>query len=99
MSPSDRRSHSAICDIVVQLTGSEEDRFRLSTALAVAKTFDAHIVGVHLNILPDILDITDPVDSSTIRTLLETSEREAEESFRRTDAAFRDLVPSHELKR
>jgi nucleotide-binding universal stress UspA family protein len=88
-----------IKDLVVQLTGSTEDEHRLAVATAVAETFDAHLIGVHLHALPDILDITDPMQSGTIRTLLETSEQEADRTFQGLTARFAQLQVSHELRR
>jgi nucleotide-binding universal stress UspA family protein len=86
-------------DLVVQLTGSSEDEARLALAEAVATTFGTHIIGVHLHVLPDILDITDPLRSSTVRTLLETSEREADAAFGRLESRLSKLTASHELRR
>lgn len=88
-----------IKDLVVQLTGSAEDEHRLAMAKSIAQTFDAHIIGVHVHLLPDILDITDPTQSATIRTLLETSDQDADRSFKALEARFAQLRVSHELRR
>ncbi|HWU32310.1 MAG TPA: hypothetical protein VN108_05515, partial [Marmoricola sp.] len=88
-----------IRDVVVQLTGSGEDEHRLAVATAVAEGFGAHLIGAHLHVLPDILDITDPVQSGTIRTLLETSEHEADLAFESLMSRFAQLHVSHELRR
>lgn len=86
-------------DVVVQLTGSSEDEARLAMAEAVATTFGAHIIGVHLHLLPDILDIADPLGSAEVRTLLEASEREADMAFERLEMRMSRLGPSHEMHR
>jgi len=88
-----------IKDLVVQLTGSGEDEHRLTVATAIAESFGAHIVGVHLHALPDILDITDPTQSGAIRTLLETSEQQANRTFEGLTSRFARLQVSHELRR
>lgn len=88
-----------IRDIIVQLTGSSEDEFRLDAAVRIAKEFDAHLIGAHLQQLPEILDIANPAHSATVRELLEESEREADRSFRSVSARFADLKVSNELRR
>jgi len=90
---------TTIRDLVVQLTGSGEDEHRLAMAGTIARSFDAHIIGVHVHLLPDILDITDPTQSATIRTLLETSDQDADRSFKALEARFAHLPTSHELRR
>lgn len=92
-------ARSSIRDLVVQLTGSREDEHRLAMATAIAGAFDVHIIGVHLHVLPDILDITDPVQSATIRTMLEASDREADKAFERLKATMSTLKVPSELKR
>jgi len=102
MTPTVADSSSAdapIRDLVVQLTGSSEDEHRLAIATAIAENFGAHIIGVHLHALPDILDITDPMQSGTIRTLLETSEQQANRVFESLTSRFAQLQISHELRR
>jgi nucleotide-binding universal stress UspA family protein len=88
-----------IRDIVVQLTGSSEDDFRLSAAVRIAEQFDAHLLGAHLQQLPEILDIANPAQSATVRELLDESERESDKSFRSLAARFAELKVSNELKR
>ncbi|MEO8756592.1 MAG: universal stress protein [Devosia sp.] len=70
-----------IKDILVQLTGSDEDRARLSLAQALALQFDAHLVGAHLHTLPEILDIAEPSRSAYVQTLLEDSNAAANRSY------------------
>ena len=75
-------------DILVQLTGSPEDSIRLSYARAIAERFDAAMTCAHLHALPDVLDITDPLRSAYVRTLLEDSNARAAAAF----AALKDTV-------
>lgn len=89
----------AIGDIVVQLTGSPEDEYRLAIAGKIAQDFRSHLIGVHLHLLPDILDITDPMESATIRELLEASDREADRNFSALEARLERQPGSHELRR
>ena len=90
---------SALRDLIVQLTGSAEDDARLSLATRIAAGFGAHLIGVHLHTLPDILDITDPLQSGTIRNLLDASDREADRSFAVVARTFSGMTASHELRR
>ncbi|HWA42079.1 MAG TPA: universal stress protein [Hypericibacter adhaerens] len=88
-----------IRDILVQLTGSDEDDGRLQMAAAVAGAFGAHIVAAHVHILPDILEITDPARSAMVRTLLENSDREADAAVDRLQARLAALGMPHHLVR
>jgi nucleotide-binding universal stress UspA family protein len=98
-SRSGRSESSSIRDLVVQLTGSSEDQHRLAMATAIAEAFDAHVIGVHLHVLPDILDITDPVQSATIRTMLEASDQEADKAFEKLKATMSATKMPSELVR
>ena len=92
-------SSNPIGDVIVQLTGSPEDENRLAVASEIGEGFGAHLIGVHLHVLPDILDITDPMRSATIRELLEASDREADEAFKSLQPQLDALPGSHELLR
>lgn len=94
-----RSTNSSIRDLVVQLTGSPEDDHRLAFATSIAETFGAQIIGVHLHLLPDILDITDPMQSATIRSMLEASDREADKGFERLKAKTSNLKVLVDLRR
>src|SRR3569623_1963116 len=86
-----------IGDVIVQLTGAPEDENRLAAASAIAEVYGAHLIGVHLHLLPDILDVTDPMQSATIRELLEASDREADKAFKLLEPRLEALPGSHEL--
>lgn len=62
-----------IKDIGVHLTGSTEDEVRIAHAAMLARTFDAHLTGLHVHQLPDVLSITDPSGSSFLQELLKQS--------------------------
>lgn len=85
-------------DLVVHLTGSAEDDVRLAFAEAVATQFDAHLIGVHLHVLPEILAISEP-GSVYVQTLLEDSEAEGERGYQSLVPRFAALKISHELRR
>lgn len=64
--------------IVIHLTGEDEDRVRIAHAVRVAELFDAHITGLQVHALPELIGITDPVDSGYLQTLLAESHTQAQ---------------------
>lgn len=68
-----------IKDIVIHLAGENEDRVRIAHAVRVAELFDAHITGLQVHALPELIGITDPVDSSYLQTLLAESHARAQQ--------------------
>src|SRR3569623_1558452 len=93
------KSPAAIADVVIQLTGSDEDQNRLAVANDIGLGFGAHLIGVHLHLLPGLLEITDTVQSATIRSLLEESEQKADHDFHALEERFASLEVSNELRR
>lgn len=67
-----------IKDIVIHLSGEDEDRVRITHAVRVAELFDAHITGLQVHVLPELIGITDPVDSGYLQTLLAESHARAQ---------------------
>jgi hypothetical protein len=67
-----------IKNIAVHLTGSSEDDVRLTYAGALAERFDASITGLHINVMPGILSITDPSGSAFLQELIEASNEQAD---------------------
>ena len=67
-----------IKDIVVQITGSNEDKVRLAYAEAIARTFEAHLIGLQIHQLPELIAYTDPTGSAFLQTLIKESTEQAE---------------------
>lgn len=88
-----------IKDIVVHLTGSPEDDVRLAFADAVAQNFDAHLTGLQVHILPEVLSITDPSGSAFLRELIEQSDKDADKVTSRLTEKLAALGPHAELRR
>lgn len=86
-------------DIIVQLTGSAEDDARLAYSAQIGVDFSAHITGVQLDIFPEILEITNPERSGTIREILEEWDKDADKSFGTNGKKFQTLKCSHDLRR
>lgn len=88
-----------IKDIVVHLTGSAEDKVRIAYAAPIAEMFDAHLSGLQVHTLPELISFTDPVASTYLQTVLAESHARAQMV---TDA-LKDVLASvsvpHELRR
>src|ERR1700753_749276 len=67
-------------DIVVELTGSDEDKTRLAAAEHLCGIFDAYLIGARLHPSPPTAELMSPVQMVTIRRLLDDAEREADKS-------------------
>lgn len=88
-----------IRDIAVHLTGSEEDKVRLAHAAALARQLDAHLTGLQVHEMPEVLSITDPSGSAFLQQLIA-------DSVNRAIAVTEQLAPllaatglNHELRR
>lgn len=88
-----------IKDIAVHLTGSAEDKVRLAYATQIAELFDAHLTGLQVHSLPDLIAITDPVASSYLQTLLAESHARAQKVADDLEVVFSALPVPHELRR
>jgi nucleotide-binding universal stress UspA family protein len=88
-----------IKDIVVQLTGSEEDSIRLGYAGPIARMFDAHLTGLQVNERPDILSLTDPSGSAFLQASLEESDKHAEKVTAALEPQLAALGLRTELRR
>jgi nucleotide-binding universal stress UspA family protein len=89
-----------IRDIAVQLTGSSEDEVRLTYAEPVARTFDAHITGLQVHALPEVIAIADvAVIASAMDELLAQSEQRAVAITQKLEARMIRLEPEYDLRR
>lgn len=74
-----------IKDLAVHLTGSDEDQVRLNHAAALAGRLGAHVTGLHVNVLPEVLGLTEAAGSAYLDALL----REGNAHAARVDARLR----------
>lgn len=88
-----------IKDIVVHLTGSEEDRFRIAYAGAIARTFDAHLTGLQVNLLPELIAVTDPAASTYLQTLLAEASARAQQVAATASEELGKLGVAHAVRR
>ncbi len=88
-----------IKDLAVHLTGSDEDKVRLAHAGALAERLEAHVTGLHVNRLPEVLGLTEAAGSAYLDALL----REGEAQARKVDALLRPQMAAlgvpHDLRR
>ena len=85
--------------IAVHLTGSVEDETRIAHAAGIARIFDAHLTGLHVHEMPEVLAITDPSGSAFLRELIAQSTKRAEVVGERLEAQLGGLGLNHELRR
>jgi len=88
-----------IRDIVVHLTGSSEDAIRLAYADGLARAFTAHLTGLQVHVLPEILSLTDPSGSAFLRELIAQSDKEADAIAARLTETLTAFGPHAELRR
>jgi nucleotide-binding universal stress UspA family protein len=73
LSETGQQETEMIKDIVVHLTGSDEDRVRLAYAEPTARAFGANLTGLQVHVLPELVMITDPTGSAFLQELLAQS--------------------------
>lgn len=88
-----------IKDIAVHLTGSPEDKTRLAHAAMLARALDAHLTGLQVHEMPEVLTITDPSGSSFLQQLIAESVDRAVEVTRKLVPMFEATGINHELRR
>lgn len=88
-----------IKDIVVHLTGSEEDDIRLAYAEPIARSFDAHLTGLQVHVLPNLISYTDPSGSAFLQDLLAQSHTAAQKVTDSLRAKLDGFTVSHDLRR
>jgi len=93
-----RRETKVIKDIVVHLTGSQEDEVRLAYAEAIGARFDAHLTGLYAHILPEVIG-GDGVALIAMEPLIEQSNEQADATLDRLVQRFDRLTMPHEVRR
>jgi nucleotide-binding universal stress UspA family protein len=88
-----------IRDIAVHLTGSDEDEVRIAHAAALAHQLDAHLTGLQVHEMPEVLSITDPSGSAFLQQLIADSIDRAFATTQRLEPVFAATGINHELRR
>ena len=86
-------------NIVVHLSGSDEDETRLAYAVQLAEMFTAHVTGAFVHEMPETIAFSEPAATAAIKEMWDESRKQA-------DALAEALVPkldalsvAHELRR
>lgn len=85
-------------DIVVHLTGSEEDEVRLAYAETMGERFEAHLTGLYVHMMPELVG-TYLGGTVAMDELFEASNARATETLRRLAGRFERLRLPHEVRR
>jgi nucleotide-binding universal stress UspA family protein len=88
-----------IKDIAVQLTGSTEDEFRLAHAEALALRHDAHITGLGIHPIPEVVSMIDPTGAAALQELYDDSALQGTKLFAALGDRLSRLAVGSELKR
>jgi nucleotide-binding universal stress UspA family protein len=88
-----------IKDIVVHLTGSAEDGVRLAHAEPIALMFGAHLTGLQVHSMPEIMGYTDPTGSAFLQQLMAESHKRADAVTEKLNRRFAKFDISRELRR
>ena len=86
-------------DIAIHLTGSEEDATRISHSATIARSFDAHLTGLQVHEMPEVLAMTDPAGSAFLQELIAESVERAKTATSRLKAQFERIGLNHEMRR
>lgn len=87
-----------IKDIVVHLTGSEEDEVRLAYAETVSERFEAHLTGLYAHVLPEVVGAESGAMVG-MEVWFEQSNAQADETFKRLQGRFDRFRMPHEVRR
>jgi nucleotide-binding universal stress UspA family protein len=86
-------------DIAIHLTGSEADQRRIDYAATIARMFDAHLSGLQVHQMPEVLAITDPTGSAYLQDLILQSADHAAEVGTSLRTALAATALRHNLTR
>lgn len=86
-----------IKDIVVHLTGSQEDEIRLAYAETLSECFEAHLTGLYVHMLPEVVG-ADPAGMVGMDVWFEESNAQAEQTYKRLGERFERLRLPHDVR-
>jgi len=88
-----------IKDIAIHLTGSNEDAVRIAHAATLARIFDAHLTGLQVHEMPEVLTMTDPSGSAFLQDLIAESVNRAAAVTEKLEPLLAATGLNHELRR
>lgn len=86
-----------IKDIMVHLTGSQEDEIRLAYAETLSERFEAHLTGLYVHMLPDVV-CADPAGMVGMDVWFEESNVQAKEAYKRLEGRFERFRLPHDVR-
>jgi nucleotide-binding universal stress UspA family protein len=87
-----------IKDIVVHLTGSDEDRVRLDYAETLAGVFDAHLTGLLVHLEPELIASPGLIYADVIPTLMEDAAALTQKRRETLAARFALMIVPNDLR-
>jgi len=88
-----------IRDIAIHLTGSNEDQIRIEHAATLGRALDAHLTGLQVREMPEVLAITDPSGSGYLQELIADSVARAATTSDKLRQLLAATGLNHELRR
>jgi len=88
-----------IKDIAIHLTGSNEDQIRIEHAATLGRALDAHLTGLQVREMPEVLAITDPSGSGYLQELIADSVTRAATTSEKLRQLLDATGLNHELRR
>lgn len=88
-----------IKDIAIHLTGSSEDALRMAQAAAIAAEFDAHLSGLLVHEIPELVVASYPTAAVVVDSLVVESYERAETNSARLTEQLASFGLSHSLRR
>ncbi|WP_108462435.1 universal stress protein [Devosia naphthalenivorans] len=87
-----------IKDIVVHLTGSQEDEVRLCFADALAGIFGAHLTGLLVHLEPELLAVPDPMYADVLQSMVDESASMTRQHKSVLSARFERFAVANDLR-
>jgi nucleotide-binding universal stress UspA family protein len=87
-----------IKDIVVHLTGSSEDQYRLDCAEMLAGLFDAHLTGLLVHVEPEIVAMPEAHYADVLQTLIIEGQEQTAQRKARLKERFAGMTAPNDLR-
>jgi hypothetical protein len=88
-----------IKDVMVHLDGTEADNIRIAAAVDLAEHFDSHVIGLLLNVMPEIVLAADGLAGADIVLLMDAARREGDAAEAALTQRLAQLNTPAELRR
>ncbi|HEV7275958.1 MAG TPA: universal stress protein [Devosiaceae bacterium] len=85
-------------DIVVYVTGGQEDGSRIGHAAALATGYDVSLTAVHLNKMPELIAPTDYLGAGYLQTVMSESQERSRQAHEELRRRLSGLTVPHDLR-